>query len=153
VMQFPAIPNRQAPAVDRGFAASPKLVKSAREFEAILLQDWLEKMNQSVAGLEENQDAAHDTLSVLGTQAIARALADRGGIGIARMILRQLTSRQSPDVDSEQKRTELKPPVGSSTPTTSIPAPLQEEPSETLKSSHKLPIIDLQAITGSEVRR
>jgi Rod binding domain-containing protein len=71
-------------------AASSKLVKSAREFEAILLQSWLEKMNQSFVGSSESQDAAHDTVSSLGTQAIATALAARGGVGIARMLLRQL---------------------------------------------------------------
>jgi flagellar protein FlgJ len=69
---------------------SSKLKKSAQEFEAILLQRWLEKMNQSFVGSSESQDAAHDTVSSLGTQAIAMALAARGGIGIANMLLRQL---------------------------------------------------------------
>src|SRR5271165_2252107 len=67
-----------------------KLKKSAQEFESILLQSWLEKMNQSLVGSGESQDAAHDTVSSLGTQAIASALAARGGIGIAAMLLRQL---------------------------------------------------------------
>jgi Rod binding domain-containing protein len=67
-----------------------RLRKSAQEFEAILLQSWLEKMNHSFVGSSDSQDAAHDTLSSLGTQAIATALAARGGIGIARMLLRQL---------------------------------------------------------------
>ena len=84
--------NSAAPSGDAA-AASPKLAKSAREFEAILLQSWLEKMNQSFAGLEESQDPAHDTLTSLGTQAIAQALAARGGIGIANMIVRQLQCR------------------------------------------------------------
>ena len=84
--------NSAAPSGDAA-AVSPKLAKSAREFEAILLQSWLEKMNQSFAGLEESQDPAHDTLTSLGTQAIAQALAARGGIGIANMIVRQLQRR------------------------------------------------------------
>jgi len=71
-------------------AKSSRLEKSAREFEAMLLQSWLEKMNQSFAGVDKSQDAAHDTVSSLGTQAIAKALAARGGIGIAEMILRQV---------------------------------------------------------------
>ena len=74
--------------------ASSKLRKSAQEFEAILLQSWLEKMNQSFVGASESQDAAHDTVSSLGTQAIASALAARGGIGIAAMLLRQLQPSQ-----------------------------------------------------------
>ena len=67
-----------------------KLAKAAQEFEAILLASWLEKMNQGFVGTEENQDAAHDTVSSLGTEAIASALAARGGIGLARMLVRQL---------------------------------------------------------------
>ena len=80
----------QNPANDPGAGASPKLVKAAHEFEAILLQSWLEKMNQSFVGESPSLDPAHDTVSSLGSQAIATALAARGGIGIANMILRQL---------------------------------------------------------------
>jgi Rod binding domain-containing protein len=79
--------------------ASPgpsKLTKAAREFESILLQNWLEKMNQSFAGADQSQDAAHDTVSSLGTQAISTALAARGGIGIASMLLRQLQPKEQP---------------------------------------------------------
>lgn len=89
---FPAPTNSVA--VDAGprpTAQPPnKLGKAAQEFEAILLTSWLEKMNQGFVGSEESQDPAHDTVSSLGTQAIASALAARGGIGIARMLLRQL---------------------------------------------------------------
>ncbi|MGB8771939.1 MAG: rod-binding protein [Candidatus Korobacteraceae bacterium] len=83
-------------------AAQPpsKLAKAAQEFEAILLTSWLEKMNQSFVGSEESQDAAHDTVSSLGTQAIASALAARGGIGIARMLLRQLHPTQPAAADA-----------------------------------------------------
>jgi Rod binding domain-containing protein len=84
-----------------------KLRKSAQEFEAILLQSWLEKMNQSFVGSSESQDPAHDTVSSLGTQAIASALAARGGIGIARMLLRQLQPK--PDVQVKDSG-ELVPP-------------------------------------------
>ncbi len=85
-----------------GAAPSPKLVKAAHEFEAILLQSWLEKMNQSFVGESGSQDPAHDTVSSLGTEAIAQALAARGGIGIAKMILRQL-SRQAPATEGAQE--------------------------------------------------
>ena len=72
--------------VDQG----QKLKKSAQEFEAMLLESWMEKMNQSFVGGPESQDAAHDTISSLGTHAIATSMAARGGIGIARMLLRHL---------------------------------------------------------------
>lgn len=77
---------------------SPKLLKSAHEFEAILLQSWLEKMNHNSLGSEENLDPAHDTVSSLGTQAIATALAARGGVGIAAMLVRQIQTGQAEGV-------------------------------------------------------
>ncbi len=80
-------------AVDAGreVATQPaRLVKAACEFEALLLQNLLEKMKQSFVGQEDSQDAAHDTINNLGTQAVAGALVARGGIGIARMLLHQL---------------------------------------------------------------
>jgi Rod binding domain-containing protein len=69
-----------------GQSSPPKLVKAARQFESILLQSWLEKMNK-INGNDRREDAAHDTISSLGAEAAASALAQRGGIGIARMIL------------------------------------------------------------------
>ncbi len=82
-------------------SAPSKLTKAAQEFEAILLTSWLEKMNQSFVGSEESQDPAHDTVSSLGTQAIASALSARGGIGIAGMLLRQLQRAQPENANAE----------------------------------------------------
>ena len=74
-----------------GQAPSPKLVKAAQEFESILLSSWLEKMQASFSGTDDGSDPAHDTLASMGTQAIASALAARGGIGIAKLMLHHLT--------------------------------------------------------------
>jgi Rod binding domain-containing protein len=82
---------------------SSKLSKAAREFESILLASWLEKMQQSFGGAE-NQDPAHDTISGLGTQAIATALAERGGIGIARMLIKQLSPPATSDLPLSMPR-------------------------------------------------
>jgi len=101
------IAKGEAPANDSNTAVSQRLAKSAREFEAILLQDWLEKMNQSFVGVEDSPDAAHDTVSSLGTQAIANAIAQRGGIGIANMILRHL----QPGSSAEGKHGEAASPA------------------------------------------
>ena len=97
--------------------ASSKLKKSAQEFEAILLQSWLEKMNQSFVGASESQDAAHDTVSSLGTQAIAGALAARGGIGIANMLQRQLQPKREVQVQVQDRRDLGPPDSGSPRPT------------------------------------
>jgi Rod binding domain-containing protein len=90
-MQVPRL-SPQADTLAGTNAPSSKLVKSAQEFEAILLQSWLEKMSHSFVGSPESQDAAHDTINSLSTQAVATALAGRGGIGIAAMLVRQLQS-------------------------------------------------------------
>jgi Rod binding domain-containing protein len=86
---------------EAGTRTSSQLKKSAQEFESILLESWLEKMNQSFVGTSESQDPAHDTVSSLGTQAIASALAARGGIGIAAMLLRQLQVKVDPLVQDD----------------------------------------------------
>jgi Rod binding domain-containing protein len=106
-MALSILPSIPAPAQTEAGAATTsqadKLKKSAREFEAILLQSWLEKMNQSFVGSTESQDPAHDTVSSLGTQAIASALAARGGIGIAKMLLRQLQPKDEGKHNQGQK--------------------------------------------------
>lgn len=65
-----------------------KLTKVAKEFEGILISSLLEEVQKgtldpSDAGL----GAGSGTLRSLGTQAVAQALAQRGGLGIARMIV------------------------------------------------------------------
>jgi Rod binding domain-containing protein len=95
-----------------------KLAKAAQEFEAILLTSWLEKMNQGFVGSEESQDPAHDTVSSLGTQAIASALAARGGIGIAHMLLRQL--QPAKPVATEGSVSTISPPADAGKPSGKI---------------------------------
>ena len=65
-----------------------KLTKVAQEFEGILLSSWLEEAQKSsLDSSDASQDAGSETLRSLGTQAVAQALAQRGGLGIARMIV------------------------------------------------------------------
>jgi Rod binding domain-containing protein len=65
-----------------------KLKKAAQEFEGVLLSTWLEEMQKSSLGSSRaGQEAGGETLRSLGTQAVAQALAQRGGLGIARMIV------------------------------------------------------------------
>jgi Rod binding domain-containing protein len=65
-----------------------KLKKAAQEFEGVLLSSWLEEMQKSsLDSSGSGQEAGAETLRSLGTQAVAQALAQRGGLGIARMIV------------------------------------------------------------------
>jgi Rod binding domain-containing protein len=70
-----------------------KLTKAAREFEGILLSSWLEEVQKSsLDPSDPGQEAGSETLRSLGTQAVAQALADRGGFGIARMIVHHFST-------------------------------------------------------------
>jgi Rod binding domain-containing protein len=82
-----------------------KIEKSAREFESMLLNTWLQQAEQSMAtvpGAEDDDDAAgRDQMLSLGVQTLSNSLAASGGIGIAKMISKALHSAadksQEPD--------------------------------------------------------
>lgn len=66
-----------------------KLQRAARQFEAMLIQSLLESARRAF-GAEEGSDAGSNTLTDMGLQAAASGIAGAGGLGIARMMLRQL---------------------------------------------------------------
>ncbi len=70
-------------------AARMKAEKAACDFEAILLSSLLEKLQTTFAGTREDDPSGSGNYAVMGTQALASAMAARGGIGIARMLLQQ----------------------------------------------------------------
>ncbi len=73
-----------------------KLTKAAQEFEGILLSSWLEEVQKdSLDPSDATQDAGSETLRSLGTQAVAQAFAQRGGVGIARTIVHHFSPRVS----------------------------------------------------------
>jgi Rod binding domain-containing protein len=72
--------------------AVAKNAKAARDFEALLLTPVLEALQKTFAG--GSGDSAMPGASdyrLMGTQALAEAMAARGGIGIADMVLRHLS--------------------------------------------------------------
>lgn len=76
-------------------ADSKKIEKSARDFESILVGQWLEdaqKAFASVPGKDPNdtEDAGHDQFRSLAMQSLAGAISNKGGFGIASMIMRRL---------------------------------------------------------------
>lgn len=73
--------------------------KAAREFEAQLIGSVLQSLEQTMASLPgQDAIAGEDDYNYLGTQALASAIAERGGFGIARMIVAHL-----PDTKVETK--------------------------------------------------
>jgi len=65
--------------------------KAARDFEALLLAPVLDALQNTFAGDSENaKTPGANDYRAMGTQALAQAIAARGGIGIAQLILRHL---------------------------------------------------------------
>jgi len=72
-----------------------KIDKAAKDFESILLGEWLEKAEKSFASVpgvdpDQDSDAGHDQYQSIGCQFLAEALSKAGGIGIASMISKHL---------------------------------------------------------------
>ena len=78
-----------------------KIEKSAKEFESLLLSNWLQQAEESFAKLPgcddaEDADAGHDQLQGIAMQSLGTSLTVAGGIGIARMIAKHLHNNPSP---------------------------------------------------------
>jgi Rod binding domain-containing protein len=80
-----------------------KLNKAAQEFEGVLLSSWLQEIQKSsLYSSEADLGAGSETLRSLGNQAVALALAQRGGLGIARMIVHHFSMTLCPKSRSEK---------------------------------------------------
>ncbi len=79
-------------------AANPAAVKTAlknekaaRDFEALLLTPVLDSLQKTFAGdSEDSKTPGASDYRQMGSQALAQAIATRGGIGIAQLVLRHL---------------------------------------------------------------
>jgi Rod binding domain-containing protein len=74
-----------------------KLVEGAQSFEAMMMGEMLKPL-QFGAGVEDGGEpsagGAADTLRGMGTDALAKALVSRGGLGIARKIVDEVTAEE-----------------------------------------------------------
>lgn len=78
-------------AVSAAAALGSKARKAAEQFEAVLLQSLLEPLEKSFSTLPGKDDlSGADNYHYLGTQALASALAQSGGLGMAGMMVRNL---------------------------------------------------------------
>ena len=84
----PSIPPPAANLPDA--KALAKSEKTARDFEALLLTPVLDSLQKTLAGDEEGKTPGASDYRQMGTQALAQAIAARGGIGLAQLILRHL---------------------------------------------------------------
>ena len=91
------------PAASLASKADPKLVDGARQFEAMMLQEMLKPLDFGSSPEEggEHQGGAGESLRGFGMEAMAKAIATRGGFGVAREIIRQVTAEHEA---AEQKK-------------------------------------------------
>ncbi len=64
--------------------------KAACDFEAMLLAPVFDSLQKTFAGDDDRKTPGSDDYRQMGTQALAQAIAERGGIGIAQLVLRHL---------------------------------------------------------------
>ncbi len=81
----------------QGSKSTDKVEKAARDFEAILLGQWLEQAQKTFSAVpgsddddQEDADPGKDEFKAIAMQSLAASVAASGGIGIAKMISRQL---------------------------------------------------------------
>jgi len=76
--------------------AVAKNEKAACDFEAMLLAPVFDALQKTFAGDEDEKTPGASDYRQMGTQALAQAIAARGGIGIAQLILRHLQPPKVP---------------------------------------------------------
>ena len=87
---------RQAASAAR---VNTKIEKSAKDFESILLGSWLQQAEQSFGSLpggddDDDADAVKEQFQGMAMQSLGASMTAAGGIGIAKMISKQLHKAQ-----------------------------------------------------------
>lgn len=71
-----------------------KLADSAQQFEGMLIQEMFKGLQfGSAPGDEESTGGANDTLRSMGTESFAKAIAQAGGFGLAKQVIRQVSAQ------------------------------------------------------------
>lgn len=79
-------------------APQPRLLQAAHEFEAQMMKELLQKMAGSGSILGDDDDSnSSQVLGEFAAEALGRGLSERGGFGIARRIVADLSQSSNPD--------------------------------------------------------
>jgi Rod binding domain-containing protein len=95
-----------------------KIEKAGKDFESVLLGSWLQQAEQTFAkvpggdGAEDDDDSSKDQFQGIAMQALAGSLTASGGIGIAKMITKNLHTEA--EKTSSTGPTDAKTPVNPS---------------------------------------
>jgi flagellar protein FlgJ len=117
--RFPALPplaQSQSLAAARDAELDPKLVAAAHQFEASLMAELLKPLNSgetlggdddsgatggALSELTSSADGSGGALMSFGSEALAKALSEKGGLGIARRVLDHFEKGQGKDADTD----------------------------------------------------
>ena len=85
-----------------------KIEKYSKDFESILLGSWLQQAEQSFGSLpgedaDEDADTGKDQFQGIAMQALGASLTASGGVGIAKMIAKNLHKAEDARVDPAAK--------------------------------------------------
>jgi len=88
-------PRLPEPASSKSTPANLKIEKSAKDFESILLGSWLQQAEQSFGTVpggdgDEDADAGKEQFQGMAMQSLGDSMTASGGIGLAKMIAKQL---------------------------------------------------------------
>jgi Rod binding domain-containing protein len=77
-------------------APSPRLVKAAHEFEGQMMQELLKPMTNgdALTGVDADEDSGAGSggaLSEFASEALGQSLSQRGGLGIANQLIKELS--------------------------------------------------------------
>jgi len=86
----PTAPSNNSP-------AAIKLRKAAAEFESTLISSLWKSMKSTFADADQDDatDPSHDVLDDWGIRAMSTAIANAGGLGIGRLILKDLEPKMA----------------------------------------------------------
>ncbi len=92
-------------------ATSGKIDKASRDFESILVGEWLNQAEKSFATVpgsdpDQQNDSGHDQFQSIACQSLAQGLSKAGGFGIAAMISKQLKATQASQQQAAQADTD-----------------------------------------------
>jgi Rod binding domain-containing protein len=102
---------------DGQMPSNPKLVNAAHEFEAQLMKELMKPLTSGSAPGDDGGDADGDSgsngaLGEFASEALAKALSEQGGFGIANHILGQLAQREASERSHADSKTESTHGIG-----------------------------------------
>ncbi len=104
--------NQAIPQSTAEHAQNAKIEKSAKDFESILLSNWLQQAEQSFASLpggddDGDADSGKEQFQGMAMQSLGTSMTAAGGIGIAKMISTQLHKAEDARAARDEKALQI----------------------------------------------